>query len=310
MTRAQRTSATCLLLLLAACGEQPGVAGADHHTAVEDPQSLTTTTIGEDMAERFGIVSSAAGPAQITENLRVFGHVRAVPDAEVTLRARFPGRVEAVHVAVGDKVAGGTPLVTIESNDSLESYEIESPLAGVVVDRWINEGEETGDEPIFRIVDLTEVWVELALFPSQRSQAAVGQRVAARSVNDNVLLGVGEISWIALEAEPDQSVRARVVLANPDRLLLPGMMIGAELTVGTHAVPLAVEQAALQTSGPDTVVYVQRGERYEARAVRLGRQDDSFAEILAGLEAGERYVTDNSYLVKADIEKAGAADEP
>jgi cobalt-zinc-cadmium efflux system membrane fusion protein len=39
----------------------------------------------------------------------------------------------------------------------------------------------------------------------------------------------------------------------------------------------------------------------------LGRRDSDRIEVLGGLEAGTRYVTTNSYLLKADIEKSGAS---
>ena len=55
------------------------------------------------------------------------------------------------------------------------------------------------------------------------------------------------------------------------------------------------------------VVYAQIGNEYEVRMLDLGRQDTDRAEVLGGLAPGTRYVTTNSYLVKADIEKSGAS---
>jgi len=55
------------------------------------------------------------------------------------------------------------------------------------------------------------------------------------------------------------------------------------------------------------VVYAKVGDTYEVRMLELGRNDDNYVEVLGGLSAGEVYVTDNSYLVKADIEKSGAS---
>ena len=57
------------------------------------------------------------------------------------------------------------------------------------------------------------------------------------------------------------------------------------------------------------VVFEKKGMRYEARPVDIGRRDRQFAEVTAGIEAGAHYVTANSYLVKADIEKSGAEHE-
>jgi cobalt-zinc-cadmium efflux system membrane fusion protein len=41
--------------------------------------------------------------------------------------------------------------------------------------------------------------------------------------------------------------------------------------------------------------------------LELGRQDEEWVEVLGGLNAGDVYVTENSYLVKADIDKDSAA---
>ena len=302
-----------LLLMLTACSEPGSRHRDDPSHAAEQLSGVAhghaATTIRADMAERFGVETAPAGPGEIVETFRVYGRVKAAPAADVTVHARFPGRVEAVAVQIGDIVAAGALLATVESNESLKAYNVLAPRGGVIADRRVNAGEQTGDRAIVRLVDLSEVWVELALFPSQRPTAAIGQSVMVRSADDKRLLGAGVIDWIALEAEPDQSLLARVVLPNPDRMLLPGMLVTGDLVVATHPVALAVERPALQTSGTDTIVYVQDGERYEARVVRLGREDGAFAEVLEGLESGELYVRRNSYLVKADIEKAGAGHE-
>ncbi len=56
-----------------------------------------------------------------------------------------------------------------------------------------------------------------------------------------------------------------------------------------------------------TVVYARIGDEYEVRMLELGRQDATWAEVLGGLDAGTSYVTENSYVIKADIEKSGAS---
>ena len=71
--------------------------------------------------------------------------------------------------------------------------------------------------------------------------------------------------------------------------------------------PLAVKRTGLQTFRDFTVVYAQIGNEYEVRMLELGRQDGEWVEVLGGIEQGTRYVSANSYLIKADIEKSGAA---
>jgi cobalt-zinc-cadmium efflux system membrane fusion protein len=79
------------------------------------------------------------------------------------------------------------------------------------------------------------------------------------------------------------------------------------VTVGATPVALAVPLSSLQRFREFDVVFAQVGEAYEVRMLTLGRRDASFVEVLDGLAPGTTYVVDNSYLIKADIEKAGAS---
>jgi cobalt-zinc-cadmium efflux system membrane fusion protein len=85
------------------------------------------------------------------------------------------------------------------------------------------------------------------------------------------------------------------------------MYVTGTISVAEFAVPLAVRRTGLQTFRDFTVVYAQFDDQYEVRMLELGREDDQWAEVLGGLEPGTHYVTTNSYVLKADVEKAGAA---
>ncbi len=66
-------------------------------------------------------------------------------------------------------------------------------------------------------------------------------------------------------------------------------------------------EAALQTFRDWDVVFLADGEVYQAQPVELGRRIGGWAEVLSGLAPGDTYVSANSYLIKADIEKSGAS---
>ena len=78
---------------------------------------------------------------------------------------------------------------------------------------------------------------------------------------------------------------------------------------GFDQVKLAVRQSAIQRFRDFQVVYARFGDTYEVRMLELGRRNREWVEVLAGIEAGTEYVTQNSYLIKADIEKSGASHE-
>jgi cobalt-zinc-cadmium efflux system membrane fusion protein len=72
-------------------------------------------------------------------------------------------------------------------------------------------------------------------------------------------------------------------------------------------VPLGVKTVGLQSFRDFTVVFAQVGNTYEVRMLELGRTDGEMIEVLGGLDVGERYVTANSFLIKADAMKSGAS---
>ena len=264
------------------------------------------THIGQEIAAAFGLATELAGPATIRETVAVYG--RVVPNRERvrSVSARFDGVIDSVDVSIGDTVREGQTLAVVESNDSLESYSITAPIDGILTRRVGNPGEQTGGRTLFTIVDTASVWAELAVFPSDRTRVRVGAKVTVRATSDAAAVE-GTIAQVSPIAEPNQAVTARVVLDNADGAFAPGMYVTSEIEVAEYAVPLAVRREGLQGFRDFTVVYAQIGDEYEVRMLELGRQDGEWVEVLGGLAPGTRYVTTNSYLVKADIEKSGAS---
>lgn len=263
------------------------------------------TRIAPEIAEAFRLETELAGPRIIRETVSVYG--RVAPDAERVRRiyARFAGTLESVEVSVGDRVREGEALATVESNESLVPYTITAPIDGVITERHAHPGEQTGDRAIFALMDTDRVWVEFAVFPGELPRIREGARVKVMA-SDIGLERTGDVSYIGALARPDQSVVARATIDNADGALVPGKYVTGEIEVAQHEVALAVRRDGLQSFRDFTVVYARFGDQYEVRMLELGREDAEWVEVLGGLAPGTRYVTANSYLVKADIEKSGA----
>ena len=265
------------------------------------------TTIAADTAQVMGIAATEAGPALLKEQLTLSGVIQADPARVSRVRARYAGIVREVAAQPWANVARGALLARIQSNESLQNYSIEAPIGGVIVEHSAQVGEATGEEPLFTIVDLSRVWVELDVFQNDLARIADGQAVEIFDL-DGRKLADGRVSRIApLAIHGSQSVRARVVLDNASGVLRPGQFVSGRVTVGESQAALAVEKTGLQRFRDFDVVFEQVGDTYEVRMLELGRADATRVEVLAGLEAGARYVTQNSYLIKADIEKSGAS---
>ena len=98
-----------------------------------------------------------------------------------------------------------------------------------------------------------------------------------------------------------------VKLTNDNQSLSEGSFVSANIEVATIDVPLAVKRVGLQGFRDFTVVYAKVGEQYEVRMLELGKMGGEWVEVLGGIEPGTEYVTENSYILKADIEKSGAS---
>ncbi|MFK7974504.1 MAG: efflux RND transporter periplasmic adaptor subunit [Halioglobus sp.] len=264
------------------------------------------TQIGSDVAKAFGVETELAGPATIKETVAVYGRIVPITEQVRSVTARFDGVIKSMGVSVGDAVRLGETLATIESNESLKPYPITAPISGIVTERLTNPGEQTSGRRLFTIMDTTSVWAELAVFPKDRARILPGATVAVKASGaDTTQHGI--VSRLNTTAEPNQSVLARVVLDNTDGAFVPGSYVTGNIQVAEHTVPLAVRRKALQSFRDFTVVYAQIDEEYEVRMLELGRQGGEWIEVMGGLDPGTRYVTTNSYLIKADIEKSGAS---
>lgn len=133
------------------------------------------TRIAPEVAQAAGIEVETAGPATLVETLSLYGRIAADPKRQREVSARFPGTIKEVHKNVGDRVAAGDILARVESNESLQTYAIAAPIAGMVAARHANPGEQSADHVLFTLVDSSQVMAELSVFPRDRSASKTAQ---------------------------------------------------------------------------------------------------------------------------------------
>jgi cobalt-zinc-cadmium efflux system membrane fusion protein len=264
------------------------------------------TTIPADAAKDAGVVVEAAGPATLREVVPLLGTVALDANRHASVRARFPGIVRSVSVQVGQAVRAGQALASIEANESMRSYAVTAPFDGIVLARHTNVGDVAGEAVLFEIADLSQVWVELRAIGTDADRLAPGQALRLRSATGGATAET-HIETLLPIATAGQGVIARAVLPNAEGRWRPGMTVSAEVTTATRDVELAVKESGLQPFRDFTVVFAQVGDTYEVRMLELGDRDGDHAEVLGGLKPGTRYVSGNSFLIRADIEKSGAS---
>lgn len=236
----------------------------------------------------------------------LFGVIAAPTENVYRINAPYSGLVEQVLVSVGDQVKKGQPLVRVKNTETLQSYIIKSPAAGGVTTVAVNAGDRAEIAVLLEIADLSQVWVELSAFPQSIENLAVGQRVSVYDLHQHQIAETS-ISYIAPKMTGGHIARARAVINNAGGHWRPGMHVKADVQISRHAVSLAVRKTALQTIQNNQVVFVKYANVFEMRSLELGVKDDHFVEVLDGLKPGVEYVTENSFLLKADVLKAGAS---
>lgn len=281
----------------------------DHDHAEGEHDEAEHTKITPEAAESSGIKTEPAGPATIREKIALSGRISLDPNRTAFVKARYPGVVRAMHRNLGDAVKAGDVLAEVESNNSLQVYPIKSPISGVVLERSSNVGDVAGSDPLYQVADLSQVWAEFHVFPRHLSRIKQGQRIYVKSVEgdagaDAVIAAVPPVAQAH-----SQSVLARVVLDNKDGKWRTGIAVQGGAVVSEREVKLAIKTSGLQRMRDSDVVFAKEGDAYEACIVKLGTNDGEHAEVLGGIEPGTHYVTQNSFIIKADIEKSGAAHE-
>lgn len=296
-----------LALTLTACSEPLTNTEAAHEEAEHSDHSDADghTRIARAVAAELDIQTEVAGAQTLQQTLPVYGRVLADSERLSHVSARFDGRISEVYASLGERVIAGTRLASIESNQSLTTYAITAPIGGIILQRDAGPGEQSAGRELFTIMDDSQVWVDLAIFPQDLAKVSAAASVTITSAQHPRQFR-GSIARFLPQVQDNQARTARVQLANPDGALIPGSWVQAHIAVAQFEVPLAVRREAVQSFHNANVIYVQEGEDYEVRPLVLGRQSEQWVEVLSGLAPGTRYVSKNSYIIKADIEKAGA----
>jgi Cu(I)/Ag(I) efflux system membrane fusion protein len=191
-----------------------------------------------------------------------------------------------------------------ESGVNPRTIDWPSPASGTIISKRIINGQRisAGDE-LYRIADLSQVWVIADVAEGDLADIKPGTRasVTFRAYMGAPVEGVVTFIYPEMRAET-RTARVRIEVPNPDGRLKTDMYADVVFHIEGSGIPVAtVPSSAIIDSGPRQVVLVAKGEgRFEPRAVKLGRRGDGRVEIVEGLTAGEEVVTSATFLIDAE----------
>ncbi|HEY5762733.1 MAG TPA: efflux RND transporter periplasmic adaptor subunit, partial [Rhodocyclaceae bacterium] len=193
--------------------------------------------------------------------------------------------------------------IAVTAGDPSPYLTFRSPANGIVLEKDAVEGARImSGSKLFRIADLSTVWVIADIYEKDLERVAVGQTAAVfidafpgRRFDARVIYLYPTLN------EASRTTSVRLEIRNRDGLLRPGMFAHVELTLGDNAPRMTVPASAIIESGESQSVLIALDEgRFKPQVVTLGLRSRDYVEILEGLSEGERVVTSANFLIDAE----------
>jgi len=263
------------------------------------------TRLSEQAIERAGIKTQLAQSGSVELMDTLFGVIAPTAHGTVEVMAPYTGLVNDIFVSIGQNVKKGDKLASVTNRETLQNYIIKSPITGVITEQYLKRGE-LANSALMQIVNLETVWVELSAFPENIEKLAIGQNAKVYDLHHH-LNAQGEVFFIAPMMSGGHIARARVELKNSDGHWRPGMHVNSDISTANINAAVRVKATAIQEFNGKSSVFIKSGNVFEVRPVKLGAKNSEWVEVLEGLSVNSEYVTENSYVIKADILKSGAS---
>jgi Cu(I)/Ag(I) efflux system membrane fusion protein len=179
-----------------------------------------------------------------------------------------------------------------------------APIGGIVMDKQALEGLHFGaGDMLYRIVDLSTVWLMADVFEQDLAQIRPGQGaiITVQAYPGRSFDGRVAFIYPTVNAQT-RTAKVRIEVPNPELLLKTDMYATVEIAAPVQSAPvLAVPDSAVLDTGTRQTVLVDRGQgHFEPRAVKLGARAGGYAAVLEGVAEGEKVVTGANFLIDAE----------
>ena len=230
--------------------------------------------------------------------------VRDVSGADAATQANAQALVGAARQRLLNWDVPASEVERVERTGAAQkSLVIRAPYSGVVVDKLVLDGQRImAGDALYRLADLSSVWVEGEVFEGDLPLVRLGESV---EVELQALPGEtrrGRIVFIQPTVSPDtRTVRVRVALDNANGLLKPGMYATIRIRSSANVAVLHVPRSAVLSTGRRDLVFVQRPDgMLEPRDIVRGIATDDRVEVKSGLRVGDTVVASATFLIDAE----------
>jgi len=266
-------------------------------------EKLGINFVGEEV-EEGALLATIYSPEMLTAQRQYVERLRAGNTA-FTASERAAARERLLELGL----TGEEINILEHTLEPVALVNVRAPMSGTVVSRAAYEGQyvQTNDR-LFEIGDFSAMWFMFDAYEPDLAWLRPGLPVEVSVASQPGRAITAPIAFIDPNLnETTRTAKVRVVLPNRDRALLHKQTGLARVRLEVPDVLLIPRTAALQ-HGAEPIVFVEQADRaYLARRVRLGRVGDDTVEVLDGLRAGDRVVTEGGLLLDGQAQLARAA---
>jgi cobalt-zinc-cadmium efflux system membrane fusion protein len=203
------------------------------------------------------------------------------------------------HLLILGLTEAAINALATKSDLSASVFSLTSPIQGIVVERNATIGATVGtDANLFKIIDISRVWIDANVFEKDLERVRFGQEVKVAVPAFPGANFSGRVILVSSVVDPEtRSLKVRTEVPNPDGRLKPDMFANVQIITDLHRTAISIPQSAVLKDGDKTVVFVADGNSYKRRVVTAGIEGDDRVEIVEGLNAGDKVVVKGNYLL-------------
>ncbi|WP_421944176.1 efflux RND transporter periplasmic adaptor subunit [Pedobacter sp.] len=186
-------------------------------------------------------------------------------------------------------------VLRLNGGNSAGLYAIKSPISGFVIEKQVTNNMQLrgdNDKSLFTVADLSNVWAMINVYESDISRLKTGDEVQLSTLSYPEKTFIGKIDKIYnLVNEDSKVLNARVVIANPDFLLKPGMLGTVSVTASSGIdLPVINSRSVIFDDNKNYVLVLDKTGKVTIREIEIGRKTADKIYVSKGLNAGERVI--------------------
>lgn len=304
---------TLLAAVLTGCGKKEAAVETKAASKSEAKPDENIVTLTKENLAHIELKTEAAQLGSLGMTLKAAGRVSANLNKTAKVTTTLEGRLVKLNFDLNDRVKAGEVTALVESPELLgKQLEIKAPIDGVIVERTATAGELVDKtKSIYTISDPTQLWAIAEVKERDIAAVKTGQDTTFTVLAYPQDKFQGKVVLVGNQVEAgSRTLEVRIAVDNADGRLKAGMFADVEIITTILENVLLIPDSALQTEGDNQIVFVALdGNKFEKRVVKLGLEQAGRVQILDGVKAGEKIVTDGSFILKSEMLKGQLGEE-